>query len=228
MISVSRDERLVHSHISSAIRSEQLVSLLSLNITSKGSVHLTMPSVDNDYVHSLYQHGHLPLSSSSLTKCYSYETMRKFLFWNKTIKGKSILGVYSDTLPDPSIRTFHQFARRWIFGNGERSSIDLALICEVNGNVAEELHRSDLQATWQMMKMLFADQNTSLHSSRNSRSLTKSHRISDPHSSHRHHLHYGKKLISTEKQQQDRRVNEENQSQEGKIVTNPKLGQNER
>lgn len=220
MISVGRDERLIHSHISSAIRSEQLVSLLSLNITSKGSLHLTMPNIDNDYVHSLYRHEHVPSSSSSVTNCYSYETMRKFLTWNKMIKGKSLLGIYSGVLPDPSIQTFHQFARRWIYGNGD----DLAQICEVNSNVAEELHRPDLQATWQMIKMLFADHEMSLHSSRNSRSLTKSHRISDPLSSHRRHLHHGKKVISAEKQPTDRRMNEDDQSQEEKLISNPKLG----
>ena len=228
MISVGRDERLVHSHISSALRSEQLVSLLSLNITSNGSVHITMPDIDNNYVHALYQEKHLPSSSSSLTKCYAYETMRKFLSWNQMIKGKSILGIYSEGLLDQSIENFHRFARRWILGTGGKSPMDLAQICHVNGNVAKELHRPDLQATWQMIEMLFANQDISLESSKNSRSLTKSQHISDPFTgSHRQH-YFGKKLTSAEKQRQEGQVTEESKSHDGKVFANAKLGNDEK
>lgn len=222
IISVGRDERLVHAHISSAIKSEQFVSFFSLNVTSKGSVHTSMPNIDNDYVHSLYQQGHILLSSpTSLTKFYSYETIRTFLKWDKMIKGKSILGIYSDPLHDNSIELFHRIARKWIFGNGKKSSEALAEICDINGNVAEELNRLDLQATWQMIKILFTEHHGSVQSSKTSRSLTKSHCISDPSSSHRYH-HHGRKLTSAEKQ--EGKVNDESKSQEQRTISNSKLG----
>lgn len=223
IISVGRDERLVHAHISSAIKSEQFISFFSLNTTSKGCVHISMPNIDNDYVHSLYQQGHIPLSSpTSLSKFYSYQTIRTFLKWDKMIKGKSILGIYSDSLHDNSIQLFHQLTHKWIFGNGDKSLKALAEICNVNGNVAEELNRPDLQATWQMIKILFAEHHGLLQSSKTSRSLTKSHRISDPSSSHRRH-HHGRKVTSAEKQQEGK-LNDESKSQESRMMSNSKLG----
>ena len=191
-----------------------------------------MPNIDNEYVHALYQQGHLPISSAnSLKNLYSHETMRTFLTWNKMIKGKSILGVYTDPIHDNSIRLFHRFARKWIFGNGDKSSEALVEICNVNANVAEELNRPDLHATWLMIKFLFAEHWGSLQSSsKTSRSLTKSHCISDQSSSHqRHHHHFHphnrRKLTSAEKQQQPEiKLNDENKSQDSRMMAGSKLG----
>ncbi|CAF2827423.1 unnamed protein product [Rotaria sp. Silwood2] len=232
IISVGRDERLIHAHISSAIQSEQIVSIFSLNVTSNGSVHVSMPNIDNDYVHSLYNERHIPLSSSNLRILYSQETMSTFLKWDKTIKGESIVGIYSDTSHDNSVQLFYQFARRWIFGNGDKSLKALANICDINSIVAEDLNRPDLKATWQVIKMLYVDYHTlpnyREYSSKTSRSMTISHCISDPISSHRHHQP-GRKLTNIDKQRQDNRLNDELidekkiKSQEQRILADSKL-----
>jgi hypothetical protein len=189
-----------------------------------------MPNIDNDYVRSLYKERHIPLSSSSLKKLYSEETISTFLKWDKMIRGKSILGIYSNSLHDNSTQLFHQFARKWSFGNGEKSLKSLANICDVNSIVAEELNRPDLKATWQVIKMLYADYRRIIHSSNNSRSITKCPRLSDSISGRRRHHQTGRKLISIEKQQQESRLNDELneekriKSQEQRIKSNPKLG----
>ena len=228
IISVGRDQHLIHAPISSAVKSEQFVSFLSLNVTSKGSVHTFVPNLDNDYVRALYQHGHIPFSSPSLKRFYSHETMKNFSQWKKMIRGENIPKNYADLLCDHSIEVFHRFARKWIFGNGDKSSLALAEICDVNSSVAEELHRPDLQATWQVIKMLFAVHQSSIPSSKNSRSFTKSYRMSNSLNSHR--FRHGRKLTSAEKEQQEGRLieefNEEKQhnSQEQRIFSSSKLG----
>ncbi|CAF1161745.1 unnamed protein product [Rotaria sordida] len=234
IISVGRDERLIHAHISSAVQSEQIVSIFSLNVTSKGSIYISMPNIDNDYVRSLYNEQHIPLSSSNLRILYSQETLSTFLKWDKIIKGESILGIYSNTLHDNSIQLFHQFARRWIFGNGDKSLIALANICDINSTVSEDLNRPDLKATWQVIKMLYVDydalQNYRTYSSKTSQSITISHHISDSISNHRYHYHQpGRKLTIIDKQRQDNRSYDELtdekriQLQEQRILTNSKL-----
>jgi hypothetical protein len=208
------------------------VSLFSLNVTSKGSVHITLPNIDNEYVHSLYTEQHIPSSSSSLKRLYSQETISTFIKWDKMIKGKSTLAFYSNSLHDDSVQLFHRFARRWIFGNGEKSSRALAYICDINSIVADDLNRPDLKATWQVIKMLFANydglQNYRLSSSKNSRSLTKGQHMSDSIGSHRHHHHHhgGRKPTSIEKQQENRLYDDEKggKSHEQKILPNSKLG----
>ncbi|CAF3620544.1 unnamed protein product [Rotaria sp. Silwood1] len=237
IISVGRDERLIHAPITSAIQSEKIVSSFSLNVTSNGYVHVSMPNIDNDYVHTLYNEQYIPLSSSNIRILYSQETISKCLIWDKIIKGESILQVYSNSSYDNSVQLFHQFARRWTFGNGDRSLIALANICDINSNVADDLNRPDLKATWQVIKMLYANydalENYRKYSSKNSRSLTLSHCISDPISSHRHRHHHhhqpGRKLTSIEKQRQDNKRNDEliddkkTKSQEQRILTDSKL-----
>jgi hypothetical protein len=188
-----------------------------------------MPNIDNDYVHALYNERIIPLSSSSLKKLYSQETISTFLKWNKMIRGKSILGIYSNPLHDNSVQLFHQFARKWIFGNGNKSLIALAHICDVNSIVAEELNRPDLKATWQVIKMLYANDCSLINSSKSSRSVTKGHPLSDSLSSHRHHQSK-RKLKSIEKQQQENRLHDELtgekrvKSQEQRILSSSKLG----
>ena len=63
--------------------------------------------------------------------------------------------------------------------NGEKSLKSLAHICDVNSIVAEELNRPDLKATWQVIKMLYTDYRGLIHSSNNSRSITKCHKLSE-------------------------------------------------
>jgi hypothetical protein len=185
-----------------------------------------MPNIDNDYVQSLYRQGHLPLSSSSLKKLYSQETMATFFKWDKMIKGKSLLGIHNNSLHDNSVQLFHRFARKWTFGNGEKSAIALARICDVNSKVAEELNRADLKATWQVIKMLFANQFGLLHSSKNSRSATKGRRMSESFSIHRHH--HGRKITSIEKQINEELIDEKKvKSQDQRMISNSKLGKND-
>ncbi len=238
IISVGRDERLVHAPISSAIKTDQFASLFSLHVTSKGSVHISMPNIDNEYVVSLYKERHIPLSSSSLKQFYTQETLATFVKWDKMVQGKSLLGIYSNPSHDNSVRLFHQFARKWILGNDEKSSAALAYVCDVNSAVAEELNRPDLKTTWQMIKLLFADRDESIYSSKNSRSLTQEQRTSESFSGyrrrhHRHH-HTGRKLTSLEKQQQDGRLtNDPNNekratAQEQGAISKSKLGKNDR
>lgn len=208
---MGRDERLIHAPFSSAIKSEQLISYFSLNVTSKGSVHISMPNIDNDYVQALYTERHIPLSSCNFQKLYSYETISTFLKWDKMIRGKSILGIYSHVLYDDSIQLFHHFARKWIFGNGDKSLIALAHICDVNSVIADELNRPDLKATWQVIKILYTDYRTVNTSSKNSRSISNGYQLSDSINAHRHrHQHHsGRKLTSIEKQEQNNRLNDE-------------------
>ncbi|CAF0800167.1 unnamed protein product [Rotaria sordida] len=217
LVSVGRDERLVHTHISSAIRTDQSVSLFSLNVTSKGHVYAAMPNINNEYIQSLYSERHIPITFMGLKRFFSEEIMSKFLKYNETIHGKSIVGIYSNSSVDNSVELFHQFARRWIFGNGDRSSEALAHICDVNSIVAEQLQRQDLKATWQVIKMIYADyngiQSYRISSRRNTQSTTKNYHMSDPLNSHRHHHHHyqqtGGKPKNPDVQQQENETNEE-------------------
>lgn len=157
LISVARDERLVHANFSTALKTDEIVSLFSLNVTSKGSVYAAMPKIDHDYVHALYKEKHLPIESNSLKKFYAEDVMSSFTKWNKMITTKSIIGIIKDLPADNSVEIFHRFARRWTLGDGEKSSIALSKICDQNGDVAEQLKRPDLQATWKVIKMMYAD-----------------------------------------------------------------------
>ncbi|CAF3649066.1 unnamed protein product [Adineta steineri] len=223
LLSISRDENLVHAHISSAIKTDQFAPLFSLNATSKGHVYSAMPNIDNDYIRALYSEHHIPTSFTGLKKCYSEEIMSTFLKWNKTIPGKSIVGIYANSSIDNSVESFHKFARGWTFGNGDKSSQSLIEICDMNSIVAEQLQRPDLRATWEVIKMIYADcdglQAYRMHSSRNTPSTTKNRHISDSLSGHRHHHHHhhhhnylqhiASMANSTEMQQQDNESNEE-------------------
>lgn len=209
--------------------------MFSLNVTSTGSVHISTPNIDNDYVRSLYKERHIPLSSVSLHKFYSQNTMSTFLKWNRPIEGKSFIGIYSNSLHDNSLQLFHKFARRWIFGNGEKSSQALAYICDINSTVADDLNRSDLKATWQVIKMLYTNydslQNYRINSSKNSRSVSKGFHPCDSMSRYHHYHLSGRKLASVDRQQQqehrlnnklidDKRI----KSQDQKTRSNSKLG----
>lgn len=198
-----------------------------------------MPNIDNDYVQSLYAEGHVPLSSSSLQKFYSQETMSSFINWNKMIRGKTILGIYKKSLNDDSIRSFHMFARKWIFGNGDRSLIALAHICDVNSDIADELNRPDLKATWQVIKMLYTDYRTTIQSSKNSRSVSKGFQLSDSmnnprHNRRHHHYHQSERKLTSIDKQQDYRLNDDFndekrvKTQEQKNKSNSKLGRNKK
>ncbi|CAF4517395.1 unnamed protein product [Rotaria sp. Silwood1] len=194
LVSVGRDERLVHAHISSAIKTDQCIPLFSLNVTSKGHVCAAMPNINNEYIQALYSERQVPTSFTGLKKFFSEEIMSKFLKYNETIHGKSTVCMYSNSSKDDSVELFHQFARRWTFGNGDKSSEALAHICDVNSFVAEQLQRSDLKATWQVIKMIYADydglQTYRTNSSRNTQSVTKNYHISDSLNSHKHHHHH--------------------------------------
>ena len=244
LVSVSRDERLVHTNISSAIKTDKFVSLFSLNTTSKGHVYTAMPNIDNEYIHSLYSERHIPVTYTNLQKFYSEEMMSTFLKWNETIKGKSIVGVYSNSLSDNSVELFHQFARRWTFGNGEKSSEALAHICDRNSFIAEQLKRPDLKATWQVLKMIYTGYDNLLsyrvRSSRTTPSVNKHNYISDSLSGHRHHNHYhhhnhppvGGKINNIDILQQENEFNEELngrkrvKSQEQITSANSQMGKN--
>ncbi|CAF4628917.1 unnamed protein product, partial [Rotaria socialis] len=214
IISVDRDERLVHAHISSAIQSEKIVSLFSLNVTPIGCVHVAMPNTHNDYVHALCADRHISLSSVNIAMLYSQKTMSMFLNWNKMIKGESLFCNYSNSSFDDSIQLFHLFARRWTFGTGDKSPIALANICDSNSSVAEDLNRLDLKATWQVIKMLYVDDNA-LQSHRtyrrnNAQPTTTRHSRNDPINNHRFHYYQpGRRLRSIDQQQQhEHRLNE--------------------
>ena len=194
LVSVGRDERVYHANISSAIKTDQFVSLFSLNVTSKGHTYAVMPNIDNDYICALYAERHVPLSYTNLKEVYSESIMSTFLKWNEPIRGKSIIGVYHNPAVDNSVELFHQFARRWTFGNGEKSSEALIDICDTNSHVAERLKRPDLTATWQVIKMIYANYNgvqtMRMRSSRNTPSATRNHLISESLSGQRHHHHH--------------------------------------
>jgi hypothetical protein len=243
-VSVGRDERIVHTHVSSAIKTDQFISLFSLNVTSKGHVYAAMPNIDNEYVHSLYSERHIPISVTSLKKFYSEEMMSTFSKWNETIRGKSIVSVYANSSIDNSVELFHQFARRWSFGNGDKSSDTLIQICDINSFVAEKLKRPDLKATWQVIKMMYADydglQTYRIRSSRKTPSGTKNQYISDSLSGHRHHHYHhhhfqqgGGKLNNIDNQQHELELNEElngrkrGKSQEQIIPPNSQMGKNQ-
>lgn len=194
LVSVGRDERVYHAHISSAMKTDQFVSLFSLNVTSKGHTYAVMPNIDNGYICALYAEQHVPLSYTNVKEVYSESIMSTFLKWNEPIRGKSIIGVHRNPTADRSVELFHQFARRWTFGNGVKSSAALIDICDTNGYVAEQLNRPDLKATWQVIKMIYADYNGTqtmrMRSSRNTPSATKLQHVSDSLSGHRHHHHH--------------------------------------
>jgi len=202
-----------------------------------------MPNIDNDYIRALYSQRHIPTSYTNLKQFYSESIMSTFLKWNETIHGKSIIGIYNNPSLDNSVESFHQFARRWTFGNGEKSSEALVQICDLNSFIAEQLNRPDLKATWQVIKMIYADYNglqtIRMRSSRNTPSATKSHQMSDPLSGHRHHHHHhyqktgGKNNNLDVQQQQQQQENESNEesngrkrakSQEQIIQTNTQMG----
>ncbi|CAF2622572.1 unnamed protein product [Rotaria sp. Silwood2] len=220
LVSVGRDERLVHAHISSAIKTDQCVPLFSLNATSKGHVYAAMPNINNEYIQALYSERHIPTSFTGLKSFFSEETMSKFLKYNETIHGKSIVGMYSNSSTDNSVELFHQFARRWTLGNGDKSSEALTDTCDINSYVAEQLQRLDLKATWQVIKMIYADydglQTYRISSSRNTQSATKNYHNSDSLNSHKHHHHHhhhyqqtGGKSKNPDVQQQENEFNEE-------------------
>ncbi|UJR22007.1 hypothetical protein I4U23_025074 [Adineta vaga] len=183
LISVDRGECLTHAHYSNAVKSDQLVSLYSLNVTSNGSLYVCQPNIDNDYVRALYKKENIRLSDTSFQKLYSQKTISTFNEWNKVIEGRSILGILKDSSQDNSVQLFHQFARRWTFGNGDKSLQALEHICDMNSKIAQDLNRPDLKATWQMIKMLYPDHDTlkkrRIRSSKTSRSLTRGFRNSD-------------------------------------------------
>ena len=206
-----------------------------------------MPNIDDDYIRALYAERHIPTSYTNLKEFYSESIMSTFLKWNETIRGKSIIGVYHDPSLDDSVELFHQFARQWTFGNGEKSSEALVQICDINSSVAEQLKRPDLKATWQVIKMIYADYNglqtMRMRSSRNTPSATKNHPMSDSYSGHRHHHHPhhhhhhhhyqqagGKANNLDIQQQQENDLNEELdrrkrvKSQEQIIPTNTQMG----
>ena len=238
LISVGRSENLVHAPLSSAIKTDQFVSLFSLNVTSKGHVHTTMPNIDDPYVRALYAERHLPSNVTSLKKFYSEEVMSTFLKWNHTISTKSIIGILPNTSADNSVEQFHRFARHWIFGNGDATPAALAKICDINGTVAEKLQRPDLKATWQVIKMIYADHDGlepyRSRSSRHTPSTNKIHHLSDSVSGHRHHPYHhapGKnKSGNKEQQQHDFNSNDDvlgrkrGKSQEQIIPANSQIG----
>lgn len=153
-----------------------------------------MPNIDNDYICALYAEQHIPLTYTNLKEVYSEPIMATFLKWNEPIRGKSIIGVYHNPDVDNSVELFHQFARRWTFGNGDKSSEALIDICDTNSHIAERLKRPDLKATWQVIKMIYANYNgiqtMRMRSSRNTPSATRNQQTSDPLSGHRHHHHH--------------------------------------
>lgn len=175
IISIGRDERLIHAPLASAIRSEDIVSLFSLNVTPNGHVHITMPNLDNEYIQSQIVHR----KSLTIKDFYSYRMLQSNIEWSKSIRGKSLLMITKTCCHDRSIEEFHYLAMKWIFGNG-RKCLDLfSKICDENSHWSEEINRFDLSATWQVIKRLFANTKHSGHSSKTSRSLTKSRFLSD-------------------------------------------------
>ncbi len=212
-------------------------------MTSKGHAYAVMPNIDNDYIRSLYSERHIPKFYTNLKQYYSESMMSTFLKWNEPILGKSIVGIYSNSAADNSVELFHQFARRWTFGHGEKSSEALIEICEINSCVAEQFHRQDLKATWQVIKMIYADyegsQTYRIRSSRTTPSATKNHHLSDSLNGHRHHHHHhhhhhhqptGGKTNHLDTQQQENDFNEELngrkrvKSQEQIIPANTQMG----
>jgi hypothetical protein len=204
-----------------------------------------MPNIDNDYIHALYSEKHIPISYTNLKKFYSEQMMSTFVKWNETIRGKSIIGIYSNSSIDNSVELFHQFARKWTFGNGEKSSNSLIELCDRNSFIAEQYKRPDLKATWQVIKMIYADydglQTYRIRSSRNTPSTSKNNQISDSLSGHRHHHHHhhhhfhqqtGGKSNNTDTQQQEIEYNNELngrkrvKSQEQIIPPNSQMGTN--
>ena len=225
LLSVGRDEQLVHANISTAIKTEQFESLFSLNVTSKGHVCAAMPNIDDDYVRALYAEHQVPVSPTSFKKFYLQETMAAFVKWNKPIRGKSIVGIYSNTSHDNSVESFHQFARRWTFGNSDKSSEALASVCDVNSFVAEQLKRPDLKATWEVIKMIYADydglQNYRALSSRRTPSANKTHHVNESASAHRYHHHYqqtGGKSHHTDSKQQQQQQQQDFESSDDSAV----------
>ena len=215
LISVGRDERLVQAHISTALKVTELVSLFSLNVTSKGEVMAVMPNIDDAYVRALYAEKHIPLQETSFKKVYSQSVMSTFLKWNQIISAKSYIGLFKDSTVDNSVEMFHHFARHWTFSTSDKSSAALAKVCDINSSIAEQLKRPDLKATWDVIKMIYADydvlQNYRNRSSRQTTSANRVHHMSDSmtgprhaHHHHHHHHHQGGhgKMENTDAQQQ--------------------------
>lgn len=233
LISVGRDERLIHSPISSAIQSEKIVPLSSFNVTSTGSVCVSTPNMHNEYVHSLCDEQKIPFRTSNLRKFYSQKTMSKFLKWNKSIKGESIVRMRPDGLYDNSLEIFYEFARRWSFGNGDKSLLTLADVCDRNGLVAEELNRPDLKATWQVIKMIYIKderilENYRKYSTKTSRSFSKIYGINDLMSSNRFYRRTsGRKLINFDDDHNGELTDDETlKLQDQRNRSNSKLGKN--
>jgi hypothetical protein len=174
-----------------------------------------MPNINNDYIRALYSEKHIPTSYTNLKEFYSEQMMSTFLKWNETIRGKSIIGIYSNSSVDNSVELFHQFARRWTFGNGEKTSEALVQICDRNSFVSEQFKRPDLKATWQVIKMIYTDYDGSqpyrIRSSRNTPSTAKNNQISNSLSGQRypHHQQIRGKSNNNDIQQQDNEFNEE-------------------
>lgn len=236
---------MFHANISSAIKTDDFVSLFSLNVTSKGHTYVAMPSRNNDYITALYKERHVPITFTSLKKCFSEEIMSKFLKYNETIQGKSIIGIYTNPSVDNSVELFHQFAKRWTFGTGDKSTKNLANICDVNSHVAEQLNRPDLKATWQVFKMIYGAfdglQSFRMRSSENTQSRKKNNQNSDSINAgryfHHHHHHLfnafqteGGKGKNMDAQQQENEINDDlngkkqGKSQEQIIPPNSQMG----
>jgi len=175
IISIGRDEQLVHAPLASATRSEDIVSLFSLNARPNGRVHITMPRLDNDYARSQM----VNRSSLSIKDVYSYRTLQTNIEWSTMIRGACLLGMTKNCCQDRSLEEFHYLAKKWICGNGKKDLELFGKICDINSHWAEEINRFDLSATWQMMKLLFIDAKNSSHPVKTSRSLTKSRFLSD-------------------------------------------------
>ena len=195
-----------------------------------------MPTINNDYLGSLYREQCIQLSASSLQKPYSQETLFNCLTWNNIIKGESILSICSNEFHDNSVQLFHQFAQRWTLGHGHKSYKALAHICDVNGTVAEDLNRADLKATWQAIKMLYNDHDNIQKHRRlvweGSRSIPTSHSINNDkkHNYRSHYRQFARRLCSIDKQQYDTRLDnrptneERTATDEQRVLSSPKSG----
>lgn len=237
LISVDRDETLVHAPYSSAVKSDQLAPVFSMHTTSKGSVLVAQPNIDNEYVRALHKEQIIPSSTVSLSKSYSPDTIEKFVKWDRAIDGRTVLGIFNSPAQDDPVRVFHQFAHGWKFGNGTSSLEDLENVCDVNSAVAEHLKRTDLRATWQVIKMLYTDRSQwkrgRARSSKMSRSLTRALRLSDSTGAagqHHHRHQAGRTVAGIDEQLEDPFSNEhgsdENkfQSQDQRLLLDCKLG----
>ncbi|CAF0800883.1 unnamed protein product, partial [Didymodactylos carnosus] len=153
IISVSRDETLYHTSLATAVKPENLASLFSINVTSKGSLTVVTPHVDNDFVRALLHDKNLtyPPPPPSISALYSTANLEKFSSWTPSIKGKSLI-VQLSHVKDDTIDIFHKFATEWKF-----SDYPVGQLCDMNALVSHELNRPDLQLTWELIKELYPD-----------------------------------------------------------------------